>query len=414
MALPLVPIVVATGVGYLTLREQKKADEKKVAPEGAPAAIGTHGNRLAIHSLPTQDGSFVLGGKPSAIQVATPVDAGKVLAGIGSGLAVGVTVVTVIGGGSLATGLGTISAALASFVPIGTIVVFIIFIVAAIVAIIFFGVSSIDEDNRQLQYGRAGYLDDLKKLFVSVNDAMHASLENGLDGKKLSAADQKHIDKYIRCFSFAVVRGYNRAMMAWVTSEIWGTYMDGRYAGQSLKQATHTAVEHYAARGACQWEEGWITDLDASTKGIQIYLGQWEEVPGGTVESNFFTEGSYAQCVAELRAAKFWKTSVEKENQEDSADFLGRAMAVKKAEPRLNIFNPFEGAKIAVLRGMIGRKAGIPNEDIAVNSTVGWVKSGAAYVSIDMNSGTVSDVDGNSGLKWYFDETQSTGTVVVR
>lgn len=415
-----ITIAIAGLAGYALVKAKTANDEKKpdnggsgsgsTGHVGAPGTLGGEGPK-GLTSTRVSAGSFHLGGTAPVALQSQPVDAGKVLGTISGAVALGVTVVTIIGGGSLSAGFATLETALASFVPIGTIVALVIIIIAIVVAVCFLVISQIQEEEKELRYGTAGYMEDLRQLFISIKAALMSNVTSALGDKKLSPADTAMVDKYASCFAFVAVRGFNRAMVAQATQYVWQGVQDGR---GDIQHVRYQDMQYNAVRGKCVWELGWVSDYDLATKNTQVYLGQWEDVRGGTIESNFFPVKSFAASMAELRAARIWGTSVEAFNQEDSADFLGRALAVQKWSQGSTFRNPWECAVQALYSGMIGRKCGLPGDDEVTTSRQLNAANPTLASALDQHAGTLADIDGKSGLRWYFDESQTTGQTVVR
>lgn len=435
MPAPIVILGVISGAAYVAWKAKARADNQ-VAPKGNPtpqigAGTGTTnptlterelGNRLITNER-TADGSFSFGGRaPKKDAMASqPVNAVQVLGSIMGVVVPVLGVVAAVGGGSLTAGIGIIASAVGAGAAIA---VAILAIVGAIVILSFSVFSEVDG----LSKGRAQYMSDLRKMANSVRDAVRQNIN--ADQMPGSNQPQKDglADKWAACFAFLVVRGYNRSQIAYCLSN--SDIVNNAFASGN-GTTNEYIINHWADRSRCIPEKGYVYNEDQNHQALLIMMGQRAQVEG-TIESILFPPSAQwsregltcADAIEDLKSAGVWHPVSTPGNEEDSADFLGRALgctnvAVKHWSANGGteiIFNAAQNAKRFVSFGMIANRKGLPTDAPYFSKSAAQqaAESVPYFASVDVQNGTVTDTDGNSGLKWFYDETVQTNQTVVR
>ncbi len=387
------------GVGYLALRA-KKADDALPDGDRSPG-FGTDLHTAAEHGFalqvnPSQGGGFRIGGPAGVKDMGHSPTVGAVLGTAMGVIGSTVAVIGAIGGGSVSAGLSAITAGAAAGGAIAVAVAAIVgFVIATTIAIV--------AEVNNLAKGREGYMRDLETMC----DAIVIKLRPLLAGTSNADAD-----KLTSCFTFAFVRGYNRAALAYIIPS-YRSFLN------PVKNRAH--VDYWSDRGMCVPEDEFIARPSAQTINLLQMVGALAWPPERSIETKLFGSATYAATCAELEKKGLWN-----KEHEDSADFVGRAS--RSTVGLKNGWTGVSGAAMAAWAngaegaamqytgmGMIGYKGGLYPPDAYINDTPNPAGNPGNWVNaVDKTAMTVRDVDGISKLKWFYDESATEGIAVLR
>lgn len=392
---------------------------KKISPttpspgDTTPSAGTSHG--APIVSQLTKTANFSLGAKKAEPLAAQPLDGAKVLSTAIGIATTAVGVVAAVGGGSFTAGLGSIAGAVGAGAAIALAVVA---IAGFVVIVSMFGASEIDGLSR----GRRQYMSDILILTDSIRNAiLNAERQPSSPSNGGATPSDELLGKYASCYAFAAVRGFNRAHIAWC--------LHNSDAIDQVNTTNEFIISHWADRSRCIEEEGYISNLTGANAFIAKTMGTYDSTDERTIETHLFGTGSYVQACSDLIAANMWHPSTSPGNEEHSADFLGRALGCTHVANSnwatqgrgggtiTVVLNAEENAGRYLADGMIGIKEGVPGQG-RIFSNVPVLGDALVLATrtaaIDRGQGFIRDLDGNSGLKWFYNETANTGTTVVR
>lgn len=366
-------------------------------------------NGIEVNSLVVADGTLQLGGTAPVVVQPQPINAGAVLGTAAGIVTTTLGIITAVGGGSLTAGVSAIAGGVAAGAAVA----------AAVVAIIGFVVLSsflVFNEVDALSKGRKFYLGNLYTLATAIENAVQPLL------KGVSANDASDIAK---CFAYAAVRGFNRSQIAF-------TLNTNRSDLNPVDNNLH--LDYWADRARCLHEIGYIqAPVRIGPQGPSMDLF-WNTAIDATVEGHIFGDNTtYAQTTQRLAALNLWHPATTAGNEEDCADFIGRAMGamniVQHNYGSGNGFLNFSGdmqllsdpngkAGTLVQYGVVGLKRGLPEEyapGVRGQSTACQMLSLTQVPLVrNTSTGTVSDFDGKSGLHWFYIESTNTAKTVIR
>ncbi len=403
----------AVAAGYLIVRKVSPV----VPSKNNPPFTGTGTNHgSGIIAKVTGSDSFQLGGPAATQPKQEALDASKVIATTLGIVTTTLGIVAAVGGGSLSAGLATIAGGVAAGAWIA------VAIVAVVGFIVITSIMGYDEVNG-LSMGRKQYMANALALTNGIRNAiMVAEHTPSAPSNGALAPSDDDLQKYAACYAFACVRGFNRSQIAWC--------LNHSDAIDTVNTSNDYIINHWADRARCIPESGYISNLQGPDKVVAQLFGTYDAQDANTIETHLFgSKSSYAQACTELAAKGMWHPPTSPGNEEHSADFLGRALSCthvanagwwlqggNKSVPT----NATGAALIFLACGMIGVKEGIPGQ-AEVYRGVTQPQRDEAYnyltarvAAWNSQSGTLSDLDGNSGLSWYFNETAEIGRTVVR
>ena len=312
----------------------------------------------SINDKPRALPEGVLRGKDVApLQVAgSIVGAGLMLAGMVKA-ATGTAVTT-----TLATATGLSGAALGLLViAIAVIITNVVFIIGNLIA-----------EMNNLAKGRDGYFADMTALASAVYERALPVMRGTMP--------EVHAQAAARATAFCIVRGFNRAALAWVLGVVQGA------AGKIGGARPEEHIGYWADRALCLPEAYYITNAPA--------LPTW--VFGGsmtfhTIES-LYCNPSFDKLVTGL--GQYWNRELE-----DTADYCGRALKTNQ-QVGFGIFGGPLDVTTAVAIGMIGQHSQVLLDE--------------ARAIIGPDDSYVRDAHGASRLTWYPKESNTTGKLVLR
>lgn len=399
MALPLAYFGLA-GLGALALKSSHDKSQivdnivspKNFALDGAIASKGA----IVLKSDKLDFGSFQLGGVAAPVIPSIGLDAGAVLGTVGSVIGTGATLLTIIGGGSLAAGASAASAGIASAGPYVAIVGV---IVGTIVMASIIGFQEIES----LSKGR--------KWFVAHLDEIAAASAKGVRPAILNLSEEQTTE-VANMFGYCVARGYNRASIQFV---LQGLVAQARANVFGATYVTQRDIEYQTGHGAdralCLPESPYIVSPFLAVKDIPQEIRDTDP----SLEYRLFGK-SFSAMVA--RNSNVWNARFEAE-----ADFIGRSVRCTYMAIKGMVTPSTGGLTISTsVQEDVARYVGAGCIGIHEEAILFWPNGPdypspvyGAYSSIqDTSKNLVKDVYGKTGLSWYYVESLNLKTAVIR